>query len=182
MGDFHQDINTQMPVVSKIKAYCSHEGDGYSFERTDGNIERHKFRSVKSKVVLSTQLGFDETVTAINDQMRQAASDMAAQMERGLFTTLDRVTRETGNITDMKGKPFTLEAHLDSLEQVDINFDHFGFPEFPTLVVHPQMKVAVEAEFRRLSTSSSLRERAENILRTKRDEWRARESRRRLVE
>jgi len=110
------------------------------------------------------------------------AADMASQMERGLFDMLHRTTEEIGNVVDMKGKPITLETYLDMIEKVDMDFDHFGFPEFPTLVYHPSTAAALATEFNRFRSSSILRARAEQILTKKREEWRARESRRRLVD
>jgi hypothetical protein len=106
---------------------------------------------------------------------------MASYLERLLFDTLERTSKEVGNAMDMKGQPFTLEAYLDSLEMVDMDFDSFGMPEFPTQVIHPSMEPIIRAEFQRFKTSSALRDRAQSILEQKRKDWRDRESRRRLV-
>ena len=107
-------------------------------------------------------------------------SDMAAHLETMLFQTLERTSNEVGNAMDMKGQPFTLESYLDMLEKVDINFDSFGMPEFPTQVIDLSMGPTVRAEFERFKTSSVLRDRAEFIMQKMKD-WHDRESRRRLV-
>jgi hypothetical protein len=65
--------------------------------------------------------------------------DVAAQIEKVFFERFREITSEVGNAIDMKGAPFTLEAYLDSMERVDIDFDMFGFPEFPTQVMHLSM-------------------------------------------
>jgi hypothetical protein len=182
MRAFRKDMDDQMPVVSKIKSVCSHEGDGFSFERTDGIVEQKKFTSVQKQIAVSTHLDFGDAAQSVQDQMRAVATDLASHFERSLFEALDTVTKEVGNQIDAKGRPFTVELYLDSLEMVDIDFDYFGNPELPLFVHHPAVTEGVQAELKRFATSSSLRARAESILVKKREEWRDRESRRRLVD
>lgn len=175
------EIHAQMPIVSKIRSVRFHEGNGFSFERHDEVIETQEFQDVKMPVQVSARLEFSETVQAMKEQVRNVASDMAAHLEAMLFRTLERTSKEVGNAMDMKGQPFTLESYLDMLEKVDMDFDSFGMPEFPTQVIHPSMGPTVRAEFERFKTSSVLRDRAESIMQQKRKDWRDRESRRRLV-
>lgn len=175
------DMDAQMPIVSKIRSVRFHEGNGFSFERHDGVIETQEFQDVKIPVQVSARLEFSETVQELKQQVRNVATDMAAHLETMLFQTLERTSKEVGNAMDMNGQPFTLESYLDMLEKVDMNFDSFGMPEFPTQVIHPSMGPTIQEEFKRFRTSSILRDRAESIMQQKRKDWRDRESRRRLV-
>lgn len=175
------DMDAQMPIVSKIRSVRFHEGNGFSLERHDGVIETQEFQDVKKPVQVSARLEFSETVQELKQQVKNVASDMAAHLETMLFQTLERTSKEVGNAMDMKGQPFTLESYLDMLEKIDIEFDSFGMPEFPTQVIHPSMGPTVRAEFERFKTSSVLRDRAEFIMQQKRKDWHDRESRRRLV-
>ncbi len=175
------DMDARMPIVSKIRSVRFHEGNGFSLERHDGVIETQEFQDVKIPVQVSARLEFSETVRELKQQVRNVAADMAAHLETMLFQTLERTSKEVGNAMDMKGQPFTLESYLDMLEKVDIDFDSFGMPEFPTQVIHPSMGPTVRAEFARFQNSAALRDRAESIMQQKRKDWRDRESRRRLV-
>jgi hypothetical protein len=179
MRAFRKEVDAQMPVASRIKSVCAHEGDGFSFQRHDGKIERRKFTSFEKQIAVSTQLDYGDAADSIRGQMCALATDLASHLERALFEAVDKATKEVGNQIDTKGRPITLELYLDSLEMVDIDFDYFGMPQLP-LLVGPGERL--KAEFKRFTTSASLRARAESILIKKREEWRDRESRRRLVD
>lgn len=175
------DMDAQMPIVSKIRSVRFREGNGFSFERHDEVIETQEFQDVKIPVQVSTRLEFSETVQELKQQVRNVATDMAAYLETMLLQTVERTSKEVGTAMDMNGQPFTLESYLDSLEKIDINFDSFGMPEFPTPVCTQSLWQQMQAEFERFKTSSVLRDRAESIMQQKRKDWRDRESRRRLV-
>lgn len=175
------EIDAQMPVVSRIRSVRFHEGNGFSFERHDEVIETQEFKDVKIPVQVSARLEFSETVQELKQQVRNVATDMAAYLETLLFQTVERTSKEVGTATNMNGQPFTLESYLDSLEKIDINFDSFGMPEFPTPVCAPSLWKKMQAEFERFKSSSVLRDRAESIIGQKWKDWRDRESRRRLV-
>jgi hypothetical protein len=127
-------------------------------------------------------LSFDDSVRSLDDQMHALATEMASHLERTLFETLDRVTKEVGNQFDAKGRPFTAELLLDSLAMVDIEFDFFGVPQLPTLVGPATATAEGRAQLSRLTTDATLRARLQSLLLKKKEEWRDRESRRRLVD
>jgi hypothetical protein len=102
-------------------------------------------------------------------------------MERVFSSNFERVTAEVGNAINANGAPFTLELYLDALDRIDVEFDSFGFPIWPILSGHPATLEALRREFERFRSSSQLRDRAEAIVRKKREDWRVRESSRRLV-
>jgi hypothetical protein len=174
-------VDAQMPVVSKIRSVRFHEGNSFSVERDDGIVESQAFIDVRTPIEISRHLEFNETVQSLKEKTEKLTLDVAAQIEKVFFERFHEITSEVGNAIDMKGAPFTLEAYLDSMERVDIDFDMFGFPEFPTQVMHPSMVATYEAEMARCKDSAALRERAESIIERKRKDYRDREGRRRLV-
>lgn len=117
----------------------------------------------------------------IDTQMRAVASDMASLLEQTFQANFERVTAEVGNAVDAKGAPMTLELYLDMLERIEIEFNQFGFPKMPTLAGSASTLETLRKEFDRFRTSAVLRDRANAVLRKKLEEWRDRESRRRLV-
>ena len=174
-------IDAQMPIVSKIRSVRFHEGNAFSVERDDGVIETQGFVDIRAPIEISANLEFNETVESLKKRTEQLTLDVASQLEKIFFDRFDEITAEVGNAVDMKGAPFTLESYLDSLERLDIEFDMFGLPIYPTQVCHPAMAATIRSEFGRFKTESRLRERAEAIIEQKRRDWRDREGRRRLV-
>jgi hypothetical protein len=177
---FKRQTDSQMPIMSKIKSVPSHEGHCFSIERTDGVVERQDFIEMQVPIVISRQLSFPDTIDQIAQRTRELSSNVAKQMELLFQTRFEETMKEVGNAVDMQGAPLTFETFLDMLDRVDMDFDNFGMPEWPE--IHPPaMREVLRQQSVRLSTESQLRERAESILKKKREDWRDRESRRRLV-
>lgn len=174
-------IDAQMPIVSKIRSVRFHEGNSFSVERDDGIIESQGFIDVRSPIQISANLQFKETVQNLKAETEKLALDFASQLEKLFFERFTEITESVGNAMDMNGAPFTAESYLDMLDRVDLEFDMFGLPIYPTQVCHPVMAETLQREFGRFRTESRLRERAETIIDRKRREWRDREGRRRLV-
>jgi hypothetical protein len=57
----------------------------------------------------------------------------------------------------MKGAHLTAEANLDALGRVDVDFDNFGTPRLPMLVVHPSMAGVLWEELRRIKDEPVLK-------------------------
>ena len=174
-------IDAQMPVISKIRSVRFHEGNSFSVERDDGVIESQGFIDVRSPIQISANLEFKETVQNLKSETEKLALDFASQLEKLFFERITEITESVGNAMDMKCAPFTAESYLDMLDRVQLDFDMFGLPIYPTQVCHPVMGETLQREFARFRTESRLRERAEAIIEQKRREWRDREGRRRLV-
>jgi hypothetical protein len=174
-------IDAQMPVVSKIRSVRFHEGGSFALERDDGVAESQGFIDVQSPIEISANLEFKETVQNLKEETEKLALDFASQIEKLFFDRFSEITESVGNAIDMKGAPFTAESYLDGLDRVQLDFDAFGLPIYPTEICHPVMTETIRTEFARFRTEARLRERADTIIGQKRREWRDREGRRRLV-
>jgi len=60
-------------------------------------------------------------------------------LARHLFRRISEITDITGRTIDAKGQLLTADFILDLLEKVEIGFDDEGNPQYPTLVVPPQL-------------------------------------------
>lgn len=179
---FRSEMKAQMPLASRIKAVRIHEGDHFAFERDDGVIEKKQFTEVKKPIVVSPSLEFKETISALKREEKTAASELAELFERTLLAEVEETSTQVGNAIDMKGALLTAEAYLDAFGRVDVDFDIFGMPRFPMLVVHPSMAGVLRKELRRIGIEPALKTRAYELLKKKYEDWRDRESRRRLVD
>jgi hypothetical protein len=179
--EMNAKLDAQMPVVSKIRSVRFHEGNTFSVERTDGVIEPQGFVDVRTPIEITANLEFRGAVQNLKESTEKVTLEVAAQIEKIFFDRFREITESVGNAVDAKGEPFTAELYLDSLEKIELDFDMFGQPIYPTHVIHPEMVEPLRSELARFTKESSLRDRAETLILRKRKEWRDREGRRRLV-
>ena len=72
-------------------------------------------------------------------QMDSAADKNLSVVMPHFFDILSRASQAAGTNTECGGKPFSFEVYLASLEKLEIQFDENGNPEWPKLIVGPEM-------------------------------------------
>ena len=95
---------------------------------------------------------------------------------------MNQVTASTGNVVDAKGKPLTPDQFLDVMERIEMSFDQNGKPMLPQIVCGPQMVEQMKKILEQIDTEPELKQRHDELLRRKRENWCDRESRRKLVD
>lgn len=175
-------VNTHAPMASRIRAYLQMEGDKFTVETTDGRLVTKPFRRMEAKFGVPSSLSSVGTHEKFLERASEAAKEIARQSEGILFSTLDEETRRVGNVLDAKGKSFDPNLMWDAVQKIDLDFDErTGHPKMPTVVVHPDMLKAIAQKLPDWERDPALRKRQAEVLAKKKDEWRDRESRRKLV-
>lgn len=174
-------IEKQAPLTAEISVHRQIEGHEHEHEIGQGKSKKGRFKEIASQFSIPANISSTETAEQVMLNLRAMASDIAKQYEGMLFSTLHDVTRETGNTLDARGKPFHLSLVLDMLERVWIDFDEKGNPILPTIVLHPDMMKRIEGKLAEWESDPELQARRKNILAKKKEEWRDRESNRKLV-
>lgn len=72
-------------------------------------------------------------------QIDSAAEQNLAVVMPHFFDLVARMSKAAGTAMDCGGKPFTFETYLASLENLELGFDRDGNPEWPSLIVGPEM-------------------------------------------
>jgi hypothetical protein len=174
-------LRCHMGVLRLVRRVSAPEGGHTKLIRPDGTTDEPKMENAEVGLFASTDprkgLSFEEVLRSFDDAARQ----MAEKQTRMMFTRIEEVTKETGNVLDRRGQPLTAKALNDMLERLDIPFDRHGKPCIPTLVCNP--KTAQELMSRKTEIESDLAEkrRFEEIVIRKRQQFRDRESNRKLV-
>ncbi len=188
--DLRHDLNLQLrltvnvltPLASGIRSYQQAEGDKFTYETTEGELVTKRFRLIRAKLEVPAGLSSAATQEEFMSQASEAAKTIARQSEGLLFTTLAEETRRVGNTIDARGKPFHPNLMWDGIEKMDLEFDErSGEPKMPTIVVHPDMMKAIAKKIPEWEADHALQKRRTDVLRKKKEEWRDRESRRKLV-
>lgn len=175
-------IKTHLGFFANTPSFLIYEGEETTLLRADGSVGNMDFRTVESEF----QLRKDEIPYLTMDEIRKLldrmAEQIAEQMSKGMFETLNRELQEAGQVIDAQGKTFNRELFLDLLEKSYVEFDKKGNPILPTIVIHPDMWEVVQRELTAAEDDTNFKLRYEKIIIRKRDEWLARESRRKLVD
>ena len=82
------------------------------------------------------------------------------------------------------GQPFSADLYFKMLETVQIDFDDYGRPDVSgvRLVMHPDQAQKVQPLMAEWQNDEAFQCRYREIMLKKRDEWRDRESNRKLVD
>lgn len=121
------------------------------------------------------------SVEEILQRFDNAARELAMQAGKTFIESLDKSVRSVGNVVEYKEK-ITGDDLLKMYETVLIDFDEQGRPHLPTLVCGNKMYSEVTELLPELVHDADYKQRFERIMTRKREEWRDRESSRKLVE
>lgn len=143
--------------------------------RSDVPIESHS-----SEITLTLEEFETLTQDQIEEKFNVAARDIANQAEMQMIEILDRAAEGSGNVIKQDA-PFSHKSHLDALEKVDLWFDERGNPDFPTILCSPEMHEKILVVLA-VPMSAEDEKRRSSIIDRKREEWRDRENRRKLVD
>jgi hypothetical protein len=174
-------INQRAPLAGRIPHYRQVEGSETSYEDNLGTIRDSKAQEVRAAFTIPRNLPPLKTVQQVFEALEGAAEDMARQSETMIFQKLDESTREAGNVLDAGGRPFEPAMLLEMLDSIWIDFDDNGKPEMPTIVLHPDMFNSVKDRFQELEADRDFMAKRAKIIARKKEEWRDRESHRKLV-
>jgi len=174
-------IDQKAPLAGRIPHYRQVEGMATSYEDHLGIVRSAEAKEVKAGFTIPRNLPPLNTVQQLFEALEAAAEDMARQSETILFRKLDESTREAGNVLDAGGRPFEPAMLLEMLEGIWIEFDENGRPEMPTIVLHPDLFNSIKDRLSELEADHDFMAKRAEIIARKKEDWRDRESHRKLV-
>ena len=164
-----------------LPSTTQHEGERSSITRADGTREEVDFLTAEGIVEIKVEELESLRLRDMLPKLDPVVESLAKSMSEHLFSTMDRITKQTGNVLDGKGQPISAEHMLEVLDRMDLNFGRDGLPKWPTLLISSSQGERAKNEFRRFSREPSLRASFEQLVQQKREEWRVREADRILV-
>lgn len=166
--------------LSKIRVRRVPEGNVQEIVRTSGEIEEIDVKTLRSTFVVADDELPTLSIETILVKLDSVAQQIAKQQAEQTYTAIAKAVEEVGNSVDAKGD-FGAESILELLARLEIQFSPDGRPRLPEIHVHPSQAEAIVAALKELEADRDLRERFEQIMVLKREEWRAREALRKLV-
>lgn len=170
------------PMLAEIAIRPQREGRDGSYQDESGTIRKidFKLKSVSMEHKIEEARGM--TLREFLESARKPGSEMGHLMMRDVFDMVAKTTEKTGNAIDAGGRPFSFDLLIAALDKVELDFGSDGKARFPTLVLNPQAYADVQKKMAEWDKDPSCQSRLEDVIRRKREEFREREARRRLVD
>ncbi|MEW6095401.1 MAG: hypothetical protein AB1567_02585 [bacterium] len=147
----------------------------------DGSSEELKIKEDKAKIDLNLQEVETITPDIILDKIDAAAKEIAMQQSKRFFEQIDKAVNKVGNVIDVKGRSLCIDDYFQLLEKIWIDFDENGEPILPTSVPNEKTLKSISKVLSQLKTDPECKKRYAEIIERKKEEWRVRESNRKLV-
>ena len=178
---FEQRRRHYMVIWQNVPSYRHYEGNRWLMIRDDGSSSESDY----SEAASSIEVDLDEApyltgqqVVEIIDKM---AKDIAEQVEKNLNQLMLTELKANDRILHSE-KTFDKDMFLDLVDSIYIEFDEQGNPIMPTMYISPENSEQVVSQIALWKNDPEMDQQFDNLMKRKREEWRARESSRRLVE
>ncbi len=171
----------KLGVWGTIPRVHIHEGNRMRTARADGSVEDSGFKQASAEVLVKRSEVPDLTPEARLAMIDKMADDMARQVSKNLYESLNATLHGTGQTVNTGGKPLSLDVFFQTLEKMHIEFDSEGEPTGLQMVIHPDMAPLLKRLEEEFQSDPELQGRHRELMDRKRMEWRAREAARKLV-
>lgn len=172
VADHFLSLNPLLGNMSKMTS--AHRGP---IRNVGGEVplDQGDFR-ITSESLFRTEDIRNSNLEAHTEILMSLVEQLIVGLSRSFFLGIQEITDATGQVLDAKGSPFTFDTILDMLEKMPVEFDGEGEPKLPTIVMHPKLFESV----RELKITEEQRQRQEEILGRKKEEFYAQKRTRRL--
>lgn len=167
---------------SQIPAYAHHEGNKWATVTTDGNEREQEYKELGWEFSLSVDEVPDMSLADVLSLIDKVALDAARQMHDEIMGEISRSVEDSGRGIDAKCQPLNQELFLQGLESIDLSFNRDGTLIPPAMIMHPKLWEARQEDIKSWENDPDFVARQELLIQKKREEWRARETRRKLVD
>lgn len=182
MQVFNQAAQAELGPFQGIKRTMQHEGSDGTYSTVDGTVRKKDYQRMEVNYRIEYKDVPDMTLENVFSLFQQKGKEMGEQMGRYMFKTVDEITKESGNIVDSHGKPFSLDLMFETIEKMQIPFDEQGNPVMPTLVIHPNMSPRLKEIMEKEEVVKEYEERHKKLIEQKRKEWNEEQNSRKLVD
>jgi len=180
-------VQSRSPFAALGRQFTQHEGKAFSYEQIidEGKrIVEEGFEEMRAPV----QFQFEEIPDLVGKVLFQRldtlADDIAKQISQLGYRRLDESARLAGTAIDAGGRPLTQELFLKSEEAREMDFDpRTGKPDPEGVyIAHPDTAERMDRLWQEWEKDATFMKRVAEVRAKKYEEWRDRESRRKLVD
>ena len=178
-------VQDKSPFAALVRQFTQHEGKGFSYEQIldEGKrVVEEGFEEMRIPVRFQFEEIPDLVGKVLSQKLDEMADDIAKQESQLGYRRLDEATRLAGTAIDAGGQPFSQELFLKSEEARQWEFDpQTGKPE-GVYLAHPDTAERMHSLWQEWEKDRAFMKRVAEVRAKKYEEWRDRESRRKLVD
>ena len=152
------------------------EGDKVVFISDDGFCEEVKMEKSEVKIEIKWEEIEEMTHEQVLDKIDTLARDMGKKMAKSLYELMSEAAEEAGNVFSSDGVPISVDLLLEGIGKMHLSFDEEGQSGL-TFAANSKLSPSLDKTISQLKTDP----RYQKLMEQKREEWRVRESRRKLV-
>ncbi|HEU4456995.1 MAG TPA: hypothetical protein VFR81_28255, partial [Longimicrobium sp.] len=170
------------PVLSMVNRFRIHEGTRMGVMREDRTISELEVQRIES----GTEFHRDELkrfdLRKVHEKYLEMILDLGSQQTKKMYEDISQATEEVGNSIKVEGK-LEPEHFLEMHRRIRMDFDPVsGEPKNMAYVTHPDTGKRMLELVEEWERDPEFKKEYTRIMETKKEEWRDRESRRKLVD
>lgn len=167
-------------LVGTVSSHMHFEGRSSAITREDKSVHAVKFAESSSAVEIGPVKAIDFDSDYVMSKLIEIANGFVEDLDKNFISAISDAADESGNVIDGKGKPFSPEMLLESLEKMAPTYNAQGKWEPPIIALPPSlMKKLQEQDTEEIRRKFDRK--LEKIKAKKFDEYRVRETGRKLV-
>lgn len=174
-------VRFHLGFMSQIPRKIVPEGCHTRLIRADGSVDDVKMQQACGTEHMDTPPENMPDMRVVLSKLNSIAEQIARHQARYLYKRVAEVTEKTGNVVQAKKSEIGLKTLVDILERIQIEFDATGKPILPSVVCSKEMFEQFMVQGDTAFADSVQQARMDEVIARKREEYRDRESRRRLV-
>ncbi len=178
---FHQDRLTHLGPIANVPVSLTFEGSKTVLIREDGSVEEKDFKKASAELPIDLSEFENMNDEIVSNKINEVAEEIAGQQVKSFYEVIDKATEEVGNVVSADGQPFSMDMFFEGLEKIDIDFDEEGNPSELMCPVNPKLFPSVKRVIEDAKSDPEIDKRFKAIMERKKEEWRVRESNRKLV-
>ncbi len=178
---FRQSHLSHLGPIACVPVSLYFEGNRTILIRADGSVEEMNPRQAKTELQVNTKEFEKMNEATVFNKIDSAAEEMAGQQAKSFYEEVGKAAEEVDNVVSADGQPFSMDIFFEGLEKIDIDFDEEGNPSNLMCPVNPKLFPSVKKVIEDAKSDPEIDKRFETLMERKKDEWRVRESNRKLV-
>ena len=169
-------------LLSKINRIVLHEGDRIGIVREDGSNSEIKMEKQEVHIRIPVEYITAGNHKKISEIVAVAAEEMRKKITQNIYTSISDAADSVGNTINAKGMALNPDHIYELFDKVQLDFDKNGnIKEGFEFHIHPDTIEAVKRVSQEIESDPIQKKRFDELIARKREEWRVRESNRKLV-